>query len=245
MVTHRWVGQLCSKLDMAQDETSRATLRHQLCSLAATCVSTFDVCVEHLPNVFSTDDDLAIVMQCAVIVHDNIPLIRDDVSHFLNRTLNRHHRLLHFLEKVFLEGLRSNSSGFDIALARLWSGYRRQNSSTWRVFPAPNSRWFSCNTEGGQEVLYNVITGKLLVGGKPLGRLPKEIIEHSTYATILGKVGISTRVVSTPRLLISVPPWQRILDVVPADVSGMEFMTRSTVSGYQVTTSLFLLLKRN
>jgi hypothetical protein len=190
MVTHRWVGQLCSKLDMTQDETSRANLRHRLCSLAATCVSTFDVCVEHVPNVFSTDDDLAIVMQCAVIVHDNIPLIRDDASHFLNRTLNRHHRLLHFLENVFLEGLRSNSSGFDLALARLWSGYRRKSSSTWHVLPAPNSRWFSCNTEGGQEVLYNVITGELLVGGKPLGRLPKEIIEHSTYATILGKVGI-------------------------------------------------------
>jgi hypothetical protein len=189
-VTHRWVGQLCSKLDVAQDETSRANLRHQLCSLAATCISTFDVCVEHVPNVFSTDDDLAIVMQCAVIVHDNIPLIRDDVSHFLNRTLNRHHRLLHVLEKVFLEALRSNSSGFDLALSRLWSGYRRQSSSTWRVLPAPNSRWFSCNTEGGQEVLYNIITGELLVGGKPLGRLPKEIIEHSTYATILGKVGI-------------------------------------------------------
>jgi hypothetical protein len=27
---------------------------------------------------------------------------------------------------------------------------------------------------------------------------------------------------------------QRVLDVVPADVPGMEFMTRSTVSGYQV-----------
>ena len=28
--------------------------------------------------------------------------------------------------------------------------------------------------------------------------------------------------------------YQKILDVGPADISGMEFMTRSTVSGYQV-----------
>jgi hypothetical protein len=28
---------------------------------------------------------------------------------------------------------------------------------------------------------------------------------------------------------------QRVLDVVPADVPGMEFMTRSTVSGYRVS----------
>jgi hypothetical protein len=28
--------------------------------------------------------------------------------------------------------------------------------------------------------------------------------------------------------------FQKILDVGPADIPGMEFMTRSTVSGYQV-----------
>jgi hypothetical protein len=28
--------------------------------------------------------------------------------------------------------------------------------------------------------------------------------------------------------------FQRILDVAPADIPGMDFMTRSTVSGYQV-----------
>ena len=207
IVTHGWIDQLGSKLDMMQDEVSRTNLRHQLCSLAATCSSTFDVGLEHVPNVLSTDDDFAIAVQCAVIVHDNMPsiLLPDDDSRYLARVLNRHHRSLHFLEQFFLQRIRSNSSGFDHALERLWSGYRRQPSSNWCVLPAPNSPWISCTTEGGQKVHHNVITGQLLVCGKPLGRLPKEIIKHSTYASILGTVSVA--IVSTRAfILISMYP---------------------------------------
>ena len=35
---------------------------------------------------------------------------------------------------------------------------------------------------------------------------------------------------------------QKILEVGPADVPGMDFMTRSTVSGYQVTDYSLLAL---
>jgi hypothetical protein len=196
MVTHDWVDQLCSKLDTTQGEPSRDSLRHRLCSLAATCFSTFDVCVKHIPNVLSTDEDFAIAVRCAVIVHDNTPsILPHDVSLHLSRLLNRHHRLLHFLEPFFLQGIHSHSSGVDGALARLWSGYRRQRSSPWDVLPASNSQWIFCTTEGGQEVHYNVLTGQLLVSGQPLGILPKEITEHSTYTGILGTVGVT--IVST------------------------------------------------
>ena len=191
-MTHDWVGQLCSKLDTTQDESSRDNLRHRLCSLAATCVSTFDVCFKHIPNVLSTDEDFAIAVRCAVIVHDNTPsILPHDVSLYLSRLLNRHHRILHFLERFFLEKMCSHSPGVNDALARLWSDYRRQRSSPWHVLPAPNSRWIFCTTEGGQEVHYNVLTGQLLVAGQPLGILPKEITEHSTYAGILGTVGVT------------------------------------------------------
>jgi hypothetical protein len=240
-VTHEWINQLGSKLDMTQDETSRAKLHLRLCSLAATCLSTFDVCLEHVPNVLFSDDDFAIAVRCAVIVHDSTPSVRDDVSPYLARLLNRHHRLLHFLEPFFLKGLRSNPSGFDCALARLWSGCRRQRFSTWRVLPAPNSRWIFCITEGGQEIHYDILTGQLLVNGQPLGRLPKEILEHFTYTSILGKVSIQIVSIRLQSMLIPMPPWQTVLDVVPADVPGMEFMSRSIVSGYQVKASSLLL----
>ncbi|KAH8997132.1 hypothetical protein EDB86DRAFT_3043676 [Lactarius hatsudake] len=217
-VAHKWIHELSSKLDMTEGETSRMNLRRRLCTLAATCFSTYDVCLEHVPWVLASDDDIAIAVHCAVIVHDNTPLVlEDDDSRYLIRLLNRHRLLLHFLEPSLRERVPSDPSGFDHGLASSWPGFRRQTSSNWHVLPSPNSRWISCVVEGGQEVHYNLLTGQLLIAGKPLGRLPQEIIEHSTYASILGP---------------------RILDVVPADIPGMEFMTRSNVSGYQIFFSL-------
>ncbi len=135
---------------------------------------------------------------CAAIVHDNSPsILENDHSRYLVRLLNRHHRLLHFLEPFLRKGVRSNPSGFNHGFASLWPGFRRQTSSNWHVLPSPNSRWISCIVEGGQEVHYNLLTGQLLIGGKPLGRLPQEIIEHSTYASVLGKVSVIVILIHT------------------------------------------------
>ncbi|KAH9028432.1 hypothetical protein EDB83DRAFT_2526323 [Lactarius deliciosus] len=217
-VAHKWINEIGSKLDTTEDETSRTNLRRRLCTLAATCFSTYDVCLEHVPQMLASDDDVAIAVHCAVIVHDNtLSNLEDKRPRYLIRLLNRHHRLLHFLEPFLCQGVQSNPSGFDRGFVNLWPGFRRQTSSTWHVIPSPKSRWISCIIEGGQEVHYNLLTGNLLIGGIPLGRLPQEIIEHSTYTGILGT---------------------RVLDVVPADIPEMEFMTRSNVFGYQILFSL-------
>ncbi len=219
---------------MTEDETSRTSLRRRLCTLAATCFSTYDVCLEHVPWTLASDDDIAIAVHCAVIVHDNSPsILKADHPRYLIRLLNRHRRLLHFLEPSLREHVQSNPSGFDHGLASLWPGFRRQASSNWHVLSNPNSRWISCIVEGGQEVHYNLLTGQLLIGGKPLGRLPQEIIKHSTYASVLGSVSVFVILIHAYSL-VYLYPFQRILDVVPADIPGVEFMTRSNVSGYQV-----------
>lgn len=166
-------------------------MRQRLGILAATCLSTYDVCFEHVPWILSNYNDIAVAVHCAVIVHDNTPsVLASDEARYLTRLFNRHHRVLHFLEPFLRKGVKSNSSGFDLGLARLWPGFRRQTSSNWHVLPCPNSRWISCVSEGGQEVHYNILTGRLLIGGDPLGRLPQNIIRHSTYASLLGKVGV-------------------------------------------------------
>ena len=109
--------------------------------------------------------------------------------------LSRHRRLLHHLESTFCQ---SNEVGllhadaYDKALAKLWKGFRPDISSRWYALPGPKSRWISCRTEGGHEVHYDLLTGKLLVNGKPLGRLPQEIVEHPTYASVLGTVSDRT-----------------------------------------------------
>ncbi|KAH9169118.1 hypothetical protein EDB89DRAFT_2073314 [Lactarius sanguifluus] len=193
-IAHKWVNEIGSKLDITEDETSRTNLRRRLCTLAATCFSTYDVCLEHIPRILASDDDIAIAVHCAVIVHGNTPSnLEDNHSRYLIRLLNRHHRLLHFLEPSLRKCVQSNPSGFDRGFASLWPGFRRQISSNWHVLPSPNSRWISCIIEGGQETAAR---------------------DHRTF-NVHKYLGT------------------RVLDVVPADIAEMEFMTRSNVFRYQ------------
>jgi hypothetical protein len=236
-VVYNWIGDLGSKLDETHDEISRTDLGRRLCTLAATCFSTYSVLPEHVPWILSNDLDITIALHCAVILHDNTPpTFKDDASGYLARLLNRHRRLLHYLEPFFQEAIQSNPTGFDDGITKIWPVFRRM-SSGWHIFPSPNSRWISCAVGGGQEALqelhYNLLSGKLLIGGKPLGRLPQETTTHSTYVSVLGTVSVMA-------IMILAYSWvfiyslQRILDVIPAGKPGMEFMTRSNVSGYQV-----------
>ncbi|KAF8260955.1 hypothetical protein EI94DRAFT_1609035 [Lactarius quietus] len=220
-LTYGWIRDLGARLESTNEESSREGLRRRLCLLAMTCFSTFDVCPEYIPRIFSDSNDLSMAVQCAVIVHDNAPsTLADESTFYLSRMLHRHHRLLHFLEPVFSlhkepENLSLNhKEGYGRAVSSFWPGYSESSTARWKAVPTPNSRWIFCLAEGGQKIHYNLLTGQLLVNGKPLGKLPQDIMDHPTYADILGA---------------------RVLDVVPADVVGMEFMTRSTVSGYQAS----------
>jgi hypothetical protein len=186
-LTYRWICELKEKLESTHDEKSCASLRRRLCMLAATCFSTLDVCPEHIPAILATQEDFSIAIQCAVIVHENKSLsLSGDNSVYFTRMISRHRRLLHSLEPTFIKS--SRPSAFDHALSRLWLGFRRCTSSSWHILPRPNSRWVSCVAEGQHEVHYDILTGKLLIDGKPLGKLPREIVKHPTYASVLGTV---------------------------------------------------------
>jgi hypothetical protein len=173
--------------------------------LAATCFSTLDVCPEHIPAILTTEEDFSIAIQCAVIVHDNTSQsLSGDNSVYFIRMISRHRRLLHSLEPIFSQS--SCVGAFDHALSLLWLGFRRCTSSSWHVLPGPNSRWISCVAEGQHEVHYDILTGKLLINGKPLGKLPQEIVEHPTYASVLGTVsGWTEAFLTFPEILSENP----------------------------------------
>jgi len=160
--------------------------------LAMTCFSTLDVSSEHIPAILTTEEDFSIAIQCAVIAHDNTSLsLSGNDFVYQTQMISRHRRLLHSLEPIFSQS--SNAGAFDHALSRLWLGFRRRTSSSWHVLSRPNSRWISCVAEGRHTVHYDLLTGKLLVNGKPLGKLPQEIVDHPTYVSVLGTVSGQTR----------------------------------------------------
>ena len=181
--------------------------------LAATCFSTFDVCPEHIPAILSSEEDFSVAMECAVIVHDNatVDISLPDGGNsnlseaeylqrvYCNRILHRHYRLLHNLEPIFGQSCPPergqakllHGGAYDVALSRLWVGYRRGDTSSWHMLPKPNSRWISCVTQGGQKVHCDLLTGELLIDGKRLGGLLHEIVVHPTYTSVFRGVSHS------------------------------------------------------
>ncbi|OAX31855.1 hypothetical protein K503DRAFT_809820, partial [Rhizopogon vinicolor AM-OR11-026] len=130
--------------------------------------------------------------------------------------LERDRRLSHFLETHFCYHVEDNQDGLDWALKRLWPAYQRH--TPWTVLELPNSRWIRCETTSSDDpscqiIHLDMLTGRLLVDGKPLARLPDCFMRHSSYVMLFG---------------------HQVLDVFPTKNAGMEFATKSLIHDFQI-----------
>ncbi|KAG2038864.1 hypothetical protein BDR03DRAFT_953798 [Suillus americanus] len=217
--TFTLLGQLSRKMQASDDEMASRDLQGRLRDMAATCRSTFDV--DEDPSLLLTsNDDIKIFAYCAAMIYDNTPSQLGNLSQHSKLLLERDKRCCHALEAAVRQYVEIHREGLDCAVAEIWGSYRR--GTPWRALPAPSSRWLVTQTapscsQSPQSVHYNLINGCLLVDGKPLGRLPSIIVQHPTYQAIFG---------------------DQVLDVVPADISGMEYATRGNPYSHQVSFAL-------
>ncbi|KAL8784896.1 MAG: hypothetical protein Q9213_003709 [Squamulea squamosa] len=110
----------------------------------------------------------------------------------------------------------AGSTGLDRAVIQAWSSFRSTDES-WVHDEHPEGRWIYKKTypQDGNEcqtVFYNILSGQLLVNGRPLGVLPRE------YSTN----DVSTRIFGAQILRVSV-----------SDTAGMSYMTATKEYNYQ------------
>ncbi|KAG1750324.1 uncharacterized protein EDB91DRAFT_1234945 [Suillus paluster] len=220
MRTFTLLRQLSSKMQASDDETVSQNLQGRVRDMAVTCRSTFDIDGDASLHLTS-NDDMKVFAYCAVVIYDNTPSQPSDLSQHSKLLLERDKRCCHALEPTVRRYAELHKEGLDCAIAEIWSGYRPGN--LWRALPAPNSRWLVTQTapsysQSPQDVHFNLVSGCLLVDGKQLGRLPSVIVQHPTYQSIFGN---------------------QILDIVPADIPGMEYATRGNVCDYHVSHPCF------
>ncbi|KDQ56360.1 hypothetical protein JAAARDRAFT_70670 [Jaapia argillacea MUCL 33604] len=215
--TLAWIRRLTDMAQHSESENQEVLLR--LCEAAATCRSSYDVGVCHILPLLISPEDVAIALECGIIVHDNTPP-QSNMSADLKRILARDHRLAHFLEPHLSLRIGQDRAGIDKAIHSLWSDY--QPGTNWRRRSPPEDRWFSSSTEGSakgrpQHVDLDILAGQMLIDGKPLGRLPPVIINHPTYRRIFG---------------------QKVFHVVPSKLPEFDYATRSSVFDHQVNFTL-------
>lgn len=183
-----WTRELSRKLpDCKPGDVREFQLR--VVQMAAVCRATYDVEHYHLDNLLHSDEDVAVLVECTTTIHDNVPAIVDTLSGSTRTLLDRDRRLSYAIEDHLRSLILNSNTGLD--LTDIWSVYRP--GSPWQALPEPNSRWIFTYTAAGldscsQKVHYNLLSGKLLVEGLPLGRMPSEYTSHQTYKELFGEV---------------------------------------------------------
>ncbi|KAH7922509.1 hypothetical protein BV22DRAFT_1131369 [Leucogyrophana mollusca] len=215
--TFNWLTELSRKLEDASGAgESESDLRGIVRDMAATCRSTYDVEPTHIEHLLHSSLDIQIFAQCAIIIHDNTPPRLDALPIASKLLLERDRRMAHVLESWLYSRIRACRQGLDEAVKSIWPDYRP--GATWQREEDPNSRWLTSSTasEGDKNkqcIHFNILDGRLLIDGRPVGKLPVDIVRHSTYDQIFG---------------------DKVLEVVPGDLPGMDYATRGRVCNYRV-----------
>ncbi|CAE6454358.1 unnamed protein product, partial [Rhizoctonia solani] len=216
-VTHDWLEQLKAKLQSATDGDDVINYQRRVCEMASICRATYDIEPRYIGRLLLTRDDYIPLIKSSVCLYDNLPPSTNNAPISIQVLLCRDRRFAHKVVPYMI----CHTDILSKPLSQIWPDYL-QGPDGLRVYKAPNNRWITTTTAENteyrkQDVHFNVLTGELLIDGKPLGRLPRQYVEQETYVRLFG---------------------QKILEVVPAKSRGMEFTTRDHVHGYQVSFAL-------
>ena len=190
-ISLRWTREVGQKLQEEQEEEERRNLNARTLEMSLTCYGTFDVDLHHLPALLESDEDIAVVTECSIIVHDRCPPVEENMCMPIRTLLQRYRRLSCVLEPFLRERILNVRKGLDITISRLWAGYVA--GSPWSALESPSERWLVTETSNkcglsSMMVHYNLLDGTLLVNGSLLTRLPRSYESHSTFQRLFGEV---------------------------------------------------------
>jgi hypothetical protein len=190
-VTFRWLQKLKTSFNATTNNDKNAEQQILICEISALVRQTYNVDPEQLSKVFFTPEDISILLEAAISLHENQPPKLDEAPYRVQLLFLRDRRLAHALEARLKKLIGSDWSPFDRAIRAVWPGYR---PSATRIM-SPTTSWFSCHTAatGGraeQYVDFNALDGALLVDGKQLGRLPDAYVTHPLYLRTFGQVSV-------------------------------------------------------
>ncbi|KAI6026973.1 hypothetical protein EDC04DRAFT_3092210 [Pisolithus marmoratus] len=214
--TFCWVLELFQKLEQTTCEVQKAQFRGRLCDSATICRSTFDVGPDDAKQLLDSSRALEVLVCCAVVINNNTPPESNALRGLSRLFVERDCRLSRNLEELVGTAILGGNDGIDRGIAHIWPGYRR--GRRWRRVGGRDCSWFTTNTSSSktqcsQRVHFDVLSGTLLVDGRPMGRLPDEIRTDPTFTLLFGV---------------------QALDVLPGDMAGMEYTTRGLIDGYRV-----------
>ncbi|KAJ6258064.1 hypothetical protein Dda_6977 [Drechslerella dactyloides] len=208
-----WVECIRSKLEVAFEPDLVKSLRYWLLRVSGIQCSTFDVDQDLLPHIFNLPEDIVQFLVCQTTIHDNCLGFLSKLPQDLRFLLEANRRFAITAEGYIHECIRQDPSILFSVLQAVLTTQRVFGA--WRQLDLPSDRWWRLSSDGcgGSEttvVHLNILQGKLLVNGKPNGRLPEDYFTHGSYVKLFGN---------------------RIFDVFPSQMSNMSYQTKNEFYG--------------
>lgn len=122
-ISLHWTHELGLKLQEGQREEKLKILNAQTLKMILTCYETFNVDPHHLPYLLKLDEDIAVVIKCSIIMHNQCSVIIDDLPASINTLLWRHWRLSYILEPLLCKWILEVHTSLDSTVSQLWAGY--------------------------------------------------------------------------------------------------------------------------
>ncbi|KAF3308478.1 hypothetical protein TWF173_001179 [Orbilia oligospora] len=208
-----WIESIQSKLEVAFEPKLVKSLRYWLLMVSGIQCSTFDIDRDLLPYIFNLPEDIVQFLVCQINIDNNCLGILSKLPNDLRFLLEANRRFAVAAESYTHECIRQDPSIlFSVLLAVLPT---QKLAGTWYQLDRPADRWWKLSSDvcDGSEttvVHLNILQGKLLVNGKPNGRLPEDYFTHESYVKLFGN---------------------RMFDVSPSQIPNMSYQTKNTFHG--------------
>jgi len=216
-VALKWIYLLQDKTRRSGRDEERMEFLVRTFQVAHICVGSFDIDEHDLRELLAKPSEAGVLIESSVVIQTTMysALRPQDVFH--RNATQRWRRLLYRSYHIlFQEIVKRRNPCLDLAIRKSWSAFL--GGETWEPVSTSVDHWLTTRTtssEGTSSLVvhFNLLTAELLVNGLPLSRLPAEYERHPSYETLFGRT---------------------TLEVMPANVPGMQFSSKKTHHEYTV-----------
>ena len=124
-----WVQEITELLHTSEGEEQQKRMTERILDLALSCYATFDIDECHLVSIFSSARNVSIAAESAVTIYDRCPAINESRDASMAARMAHFARCSRSIESTLRGRILIDSSGIDIAIRHLWSGY--EPSGKW------------------------------------------------------------------------------------------------------------------
>ena len=220
-ITLAWITRLRADVRNAKETSIAERAARYAFWAALLCRRTFSNINES--DTAMSEIDLSTFVQASLALQENLLVDVAKLPPVLKRMLIRDTKTTYKIRSLLLRSIRAHPRSIGMAINASWSepgGSAEKSFHNWQQVSPIHDRWVvsymqtSMKGQANTQVVhYNFMEGHLLVDGKPLGRLPRDVRESDEVRELFG---------------------DRNLLTFPSAAFGMSYVLASRISNHEI-----------